>query len=76
MAGKLRSDRRIPFNGQGIFRRYPELDLAWSRQEAGGPRWNWPLSSWSSKDGNRPKRDRRRSKLSAVEPTLALQFQL
>jgi glutathione S-transferase len=28
LAAYLRSDRRIPFNEQGIFRRYPELDLA------------------------------------------------
>ena len=27
MAAYLRSERRIPFNEQGIFRRYPELDL-------------------------------------------------
>lgn len=27
VAGYLRSARRIPFNEQGIFRRYPELDL-------------------------------------------------
>jgi glutathione S-transferase len=27
VAAYLRSDRRIPFNEQGIFRRYPELDL-------------------------------------------------
>jgi glutathione S-transferase len=26
--GYLASDRRIPFNEQGIFRRYPELDRA------------------------------------------------
>ena len=28
VAAYLRSERRIPFNEQGIFRRYPELDLA------------------------------------------------
>ena len=28
LAAYLRSDRRLPFNEQGIFRRYPELDLA------------------------------------------------
>ena len=28
VAAYLRSQRRIPFNEQGIFRRYPELDLA------------------------------------------------
>jgi glutathione S-transferase len=28
VAAYLRSDRRIPFNEQGIFRRYPELDMA------------------------------------------------
>ena len=28
VAAYLRSDRRIPFNEQGIFRRYPELDIA------------------------------------------------
>lgn len=28
LAAYLRSDRRIPFNEQGLFRRYPELDLA------------------------------------------------
>jgi glutathione S-transferase len=28
VAAYLRSDRRIPFNEQGIFRRYPELDAA------------------------------------------------
>jgi len=27
VAAYLRSDRRLPFNEQGIFRRYPELDL-------------------------------------------------
>ena len=27
VAAYLRSERRIPFNEQGIFRRYPELDL-------------------------------------------------
>ena len=27
LAAYLRSERRIPFNEQGIFRRYPELDL-------------------------------------------------
>jgi hypothetical protein len=27
VASCLRSDRRLPFNEQGIFRRYPELDL-------------------------------------------------
>jgi glutathione S-transferase len=26
VAGYLASERRIPFNEQGIFRRYPELD--------------------------------------------------
>lgn len=28
IAAYLASDRRIPFNQHGIFRRYPELDLA------------------------------------------------
>jgi glutathione S-transferase len=28
VAAYLRSERRIPFNEQGIFRRYPELDVA------------------------------------------------
>ena len=28
VAAYLRSDRRLPFNEQGIFRRYPELDIA------------------------------------------------
>mgnify|MGYP001199803770 FL=1 len=28
VAAYLRSERRIAFNEQGIFRRYPELDLA------------------------------------------------
>ena len=28
VAAYLRSERRIPFNEQGIFRRYPELDIA------------------------------------------------
>jgi glutathione S-transferase len=28
VAAYLRSERRVPFNEQGIFRRYPELDLA------------------------------------------------
>jgi glutathione S-transferase len=27
VAAYLRSERRLPFNEQGIFRRYPELDL-------------------------------------------------
>jgi glutathione S-transferase len=27
VAAYLRSPRRLPFNEQGIFRRYPELDL-------------------------------------------------
>jgi glutathione S-transferase len=27
VAAYLESDRRLPFNEQGIFRRYPELDL-------------------------------------------------
>jgi glutathione S-transferase len=27
LAAYLASDRRIPFNQQGIFRRYPELDV-------------------------------------------------
>jgi glutathione S-transferase len=27
VAAYLRSERRIPFNEQGIFRRYPELDV-------------------------------------------------
>ena len=28
VAAYLRSERRIAFNEQGIFRRYPELDIA------------------------------------------------
>jgi glutathione S-transferase len=28
IAGYLDSDRRMPFNATGIFRAYPELDLA------------------------------------------------
>jgi glutathione S-transferase len=28
VAAYLRSERRLPFNEQGIFRHYPELDLA------------------------------------------------
>jgi glutathione S-transferase len=28
VAAYLRSDRRLAFNEQGLFRRYPELDLA------------------------------------------------
>jgi glutathione S-transferase len=27
VAAYLRSERRLPFNEQGIFRRYPELDI-------------------------------------------------
>jgi glutathione S-transferase len=27
VAAYLRSERRLPFNEQGIFRRYPDLDL-------------------------------------------------
>jgi glutathione S-transferase len=27
VAAYLRSERRIPFNEEGIFRRYPELDV-------------------------------------------------
>ena len=27
VAAYLRSERRLPFNEQGIFRRYPELDV-------------------------------------------------
>ncbi len=32
VAAYLRSERRIPFNEEGIFRRYPELDIASSSQ--------------------------------------------
>ncbi len=35
MAAYLASERRIPFNEQGIFRRYPELDLQPSGRAAG-----------------------------------------
>jgi glutathione S-transferase len=38
VAAYLASERRIPFNEHGIFRHYPELDLAPPARRAGGGR--------------------------------------
>jgi len=38
IAAYLESKRRLPFNQQGIFRRYPELDAPASRRRSGGAR--------------------------------------
>jgi len=36
IAAYLKSERRLPFNQQGIFRRYPELDAPAPQRKAGG----------------------------------------
>ncbi|HYX92088.1 MAG TPA: glutathione S-transferase C-terminal domain-containing protein, partial [Myxococcaceae bacterium] len=50
IAAYLRSERRIPFNEWGIFRRYPELDLQPKTPARTGPR-----SSRSKKKPRRPR---------------------
>jgi glutathione S-transferase len=38
IAAYLASKRRLPFNQEGIFRRYPELDIPAPRRSSGGAR--------------------------------------